>query len=79
MDTKLKQRDIFELTALDKPGLLAKITRVFREQGIMLYSAKITTIGEKAEDIFKVSSNTGEKLTDEQKADLITALKNELN
>ena len=75
MDSNSKKRDLLEVTALDTPGLLAKIANVFKEQNIVLFTAKISTIGEKAEDIFKISNNDGEKLTEEQKDDLSKALK----
>ena len=79
MESKSKKRDLVEITALDTPGLLAKIANVFKEQNIVLFTAKISTIGEKAEDIFKVSSSDGEKLTELQKNNLAQALKEALS
>lgn len=79
MDAKSNQRDMMELTALDKPGLLAKIAKVFNENDILLYSAKISTNGEKAEDIFKISTAQREKLNEQQKEQLVAALNAELN
>ncbi|GHB63415.1 bifunctional uridylyltransferase/uridylyl-removing enzyme [Psychrosphaera saromensis] len=73
-----KYSNMMELTALDTPGVLAKISKVFKQNNIMLYSAKISTIGEKAEDIFRVSTIERTKLNDEQKASLVEALKLEL-
>ena len=75
MDSNSKKRDMLEITALDTPGLLAKIANVFKEQAITLHTAKISTVGEKAEDMFKVANPDGEKLTDEQKDSLALALK----
>ncbi|NVK24451.1 MAG: [protein-PII] uridylyltransferase [Gammaproteobacteria bacterium] len=74
-----KKRDMLEITALDTPGLLAKIATVFRQQQITLYSAKISTIGEKAEDIFKISSGDGDRLNDEEVKSLSDALIEELS
>lgn len=79
MPEKNKRRDLFELNALDTPGLLARITKVFKEQKIMLHSAKISTIGEKAQDIFKISTLEGEKLTELEQETLVDALKAEIN
>lgn len=78
MDSNSKKRDMLEITALDTPGLLAKIANVFKEQNITLFTAKISTIGEKAEDIFKIASPSGEKLTDSEKDTLASALKEAL-
>lgn len=73
-----KYSNMMELTALDTPGVLAKIAKVFKQNNIMLYSAKISTIGEKAEDIFRVSTVQKTKLNDEQKTSLVNALQDEL-
>lgn len=78
MDAKSNYRDMLEITALDTPGLLAKIARVFRENNIMVYSAKISTIGERAEDIFKISTADNKKLNEEQQLALSEALVEEL-
>lgn len=78
MDAKSTQRDMLEITALDTPGLLAKIAEVFKQQNILLYSAKISTIGEKAEDIFKISTSDRKKLDDDQRNDLTLAIKDAL-
>lgn len=79
MESKSKKRDLVEITALDTPGLLAKIANVFKEQNIVLFTAKISTIGEKAEDIFKISGPDGEKLTELQKDNLAQALQEALS
>mgnify|MGYP005989423031 CR=1 FL=1 len=79
IDAKNKNRNMLELTALDTPGLLAKIATVFKEQQVSLYSAKISTIGEKAEDIFEISNADGERLTEEQIENLTEALVTELS
>lgn len=59
----------FELTALDVPGLLATIGDVFNKNDILLLNAKITTIGERVEDFFIISTTQGVALsTDEQQS-----------
>lgn len=45
----------------------------------MVYSAKISTIGEKAEDIFKISTADNKRLNDVQKSVLSDALKDALS
>ncbi len=79
MDAKSNKRDMMELTALDTPGLLAKIANVFKQNNILLYSAKISTNGEKAEDIFKISTSDRERLDEQQKQNLVAALQSEIN
>ncbi len=48
------QRHILTVTAGDRPGLLYRIARVLGEHQVNLQTAKITTLGERAEDVFLV-------------------------
>jgi [protein-PII] uridylyltransferase len=57
---------LVELEALDAPGLLAKIGHLFVDLNLTLKLAKISTIGERAEDVFIVSNDEGKALTREQ-------------
>lgn len=57
---------LLDLEALDAPGLLAKISRVFVDQNLSLHMAKITTIGERAEDVFILSNAQGDALNNQQ-------------
>ncbi len=57
-------RHLLSVTAGDRPGLLYQIARVLSDHEITLHTAKIITLGERAEDIFVVS---GEALDDENK------------
>jgi [protein-PII] uridylyltransferase len=43
------------ITAADRPGLLYGIARVLGQHGIMLHTAKISTLGERVEDSFLIS------------------------
>lgn len=45
---------ILSVVAGDRPGLLSRIAQVFLRHGIHLYTAKITTLGERAEDTFLI-------------------------
>jgi len=46
---------LVSITAGDRPGLLYGIARVFSEYHVDLHTAKIVTLGERAEDVFVVS------------------------
>lgn len=46
---------VLTLTAADRPGLLFTIARTLAEHGAELHTAKIATLGERAEDVFLIS------------------------
>jgi [protein-PII] uridylyltransferase len=50
-----KGRHLLSLIAGDRPGLLARVAHVFASHGIAVRSAKINTLGSRAEDIFWVT------------------------
>ena len=56
------QRTVMQLVAGDRPGLLSDVGRVFVELGINIDTAKIMTIGERAEDVFYISDGSGNSL-----------------
>lgn len=55
---------MLEVISPDRPGLLAYIGRIFLEFGIQVQNAKITTLGERVEDIFYITDNNGDPLSD---------------
>jgi [protein-PII] uridylyltransferase len=46
---------ILSLVAADRPGLLYTVANTLAEHGAYLHTAKITTLGERAEDVFLIS------------------------
>jgi [protein-PII] uridylyltransferase len=54
---------ILEVVAGDRPGLLARIAFVLAKANVNVVSAKINTLGERAEDVFLID---GARLHDEQ-------------
>ncbi|HEY4372623.1 MAG TPA: [protein-PII] uridylyltransferase [Burkholderiales bacterium] len=48
------QRHALAVTAGDRPGLLYRIARVLGDHGVDIITAKITTLGERAEDVFLI-------------------------
>ncbi|MGL6314452.1 bifunctional uridylyltransferase/uridylyl-removing protein GlnD [Vibrio sp. WXL103] len=75
LPTKSKKHSFVEFVALDTPGLLAKVGATFSELDISIHAAKITTIGERAEDFFIITGPTGGKLDAEQEQQLTESLK----
>ncbi|MEQ8207080.1 MAG: [protein-PII] uridylyltransferase [Woeseia sp.] len=57
------RRTILEIIAGDRPGLLSTIGQAFIEYGINIDTAKILTIGERAEDVFYVMGEDGKPLS----------------
>src|SRR5690606_34410534 len=46
---------VLEVVSPDRPGLLATIGRIFMDFGVQLQNAKISTLGERVEDIFFIT------------------------
>lgn len=55
---------VLEVISPDRPGFLALIGRIFLQFNIELQNAKITTLGEKVEDIFFITDKNGDPLSD---------------
>ena len=75
----VKNRTMIEIIALDRPGLLSNIGQVFQKEQINIHSAKITTFGEKADDVFTISTKEDDALTPEEQEDLAIRLTQEIN
>ena len=57
---------VIELVAPDRPGLLAKVGRIFLDFKLSLQNAKIATLGERVEDVFFVTDAHNQPLSDPQ-------------
>lgn len=55
---------VLEVVSPDRPGLLARIGKIFLEFGIQLKNAKISTLGERVEDVFFIADKNGDPLSD---------------
>ncbi|EXW39145.1 protein-P-II uridylyltransferase [Acinetobacter baumannii 44857_9] len=60
------QQNMVEISTLDHPGLLARVGGLFMMQGLDIHSARIATLGERAEDIFFVTKKDGKPLNNEE-------------
>jgi [protein-PII] uridylyltransferase len=67
----LNRHTIIELVTTDHAGLLSKIGRAFIQQNVNLHSAKITTIGSRAEDIFYITDQQLQPITDANKQNMV--------
>ncbi|HHE9998063.1 TPA: bifunctional uridylyltransferase/uridylyl-removing protein GlnD [Haemophilus influenzae] len=74
-----KEHTEMELVALDKPGLLAQVSQIFSELNLNLLNAKITTVGEKAEDFFILTNQFGQALAREEREILKQILVKKIN
>ncbi len=76
ISTDEKGNHMLSLVAGDRPGLLARIAYFLAQNHIELHSAKVNTLGARAEDTFWISA---EKLDEPQRvATLCDTLKNQL-
>jgi [protein-PII] uridylyltransferase len=67
-------RTVIELVAGDRPGLLSEVGKVLRDKQVAIHTAKIVTLGERAEDVFYVTDRAGRPLGQEFCEDLKQAL-----
>lgn len=58
------QHTILELTAPDRPGLLARMGKIFLDFGISVQNAKIVTLGERVDDVFVLTDACNQPLSD---------------
>lgn len=70
---------ILYLTALDQPALLARVGQVFLQHGIEVHAARITTLGERAEDLFYISDRHDVSLSEKKRHALAQRIIDVLN
>lgn len=66
------------ITAADRPGILSTIGQNLLQAGFDVHAARITTLGERIDDIFLISDRQGQPLSEEDQASVRELLKNEL-
>ena len=72
-DTR-NHRTAVEIVSADRPGLLATIGRVFAQNTVLVNTAKVSTVGERVEDVFFVTDMAGLPLDDASQQALSRAL-----
>ena len=60
----LNQRTVMEISAIDMPGVLSTIANVIAAKDLSITHAKISTLGEKIDDIFYLTTPSGKAITD---------------
>ncbi|HEX7013377.1 MAG TPA: [protein-PII] uridylyltransferase [Steroidobacteraceae bacterium] len=78
-DDPMSPRTVIELIAGDRPGLLSQVAKIFRAEGIAIHTAKIMTVGERAEDVFYVSDESGRPLAEDTRERLSQRLIEQLD
>ncbi|MEQ4924965.1 bifunctional uridylyltransferase/uridylyl-removing protein GlnD [Proteus hauseri] len=68
------KRTYMELFARDRPGLLAIIGKVFADLSLSLHGARITTIGERVEDLFVLTDSENKALNQKMKNEVAERL-----
>jgi [protein-PII] uridylyltransferase len=70
-DTELPW-SVLRVVASDRPGLLARLGIIFVELGINVHNAKITTLGERVEDLFYITGRDGAPIRDAEQMQSVT-------
>ena len=66
-NTASRTHTVVEVNGRDRPGLLFELTRALTQLNLQIFSAKISTYGEKVVDVFYVKDLFGHKLEHEQR------------
>lgn len=66
------------LTAADHPGILSTIGRILLRAGISVHAARISTLGERIDDVFLLSNKKGQRLTPGEQDSIRHLLENEI-
>ncbi|MBT8053854.1 MAG: [protein-PII] uridylyltransferase [Xanthomonadales bacterium] len=81
-DTKIRfQKDpdgagtVLHIKCTDRPGLLSRVAEAIFKTGSQVHNARIATFGERVEDTFLISGETGKPLSKEAREGLAEAIK----
>lgn len=74
-NTEGKKYSTLEVNCPDQPGILACVGQVFADHSVNLKDARITTLGERVEDLFFITDTTDRPFTD---TELMNQLRDEI-
>ena len=74
LESRDHSRTVLDLVAPDRPGLLADVAHVLRDQRLRVQDARIATFGERAEDQFQLTDRHDQPLTELSRQSLRDAL-----
>jgi [protein-PII] uridylyltransferase len=66
LDDPTGAHTIMEVITTDRAGLLSLIGQTFRQMGIQLHDARITTIGSRVEDMFNITDQDNQLINDKE-------------
>jgi len=78
IDTEDNKSTMLEILCADRPGLLTSFAQVFQDLKLTIHTAKITTFGERVEDMFTVSNAENKALTQLEQTMLSERLKGDI-
>ena len=67
-------RTVMDIVTGDRPGLAAQIGRVLRGENVFIRMAKLVTVGERAEDVFYITDERRQPLSETRQQQLEDAL-----
>ena len=70
-----KGRNLITIETSDRPGLLSDIARVFYDNNLSIFSARINTLGDKVEDTFELENLNKTLIPNKKMKEIIASLK----
>jgi len=70
-----KERNLITIETSDRPGLLSDIAKVFYDNNLSIFSARINTLGDKVEDTFELENLNKSLIPNKKMKEIIASLK----
>lgn len=74
LPTQKQNRELLKINTLNNPLFIEKICEVFRKKQLTVHSARISTLGESAENVFSVSTISNDAMTEQDRRELTELL-----